>query len=259
MNKDKLTDVIVSNILNKGVSVIRPTLNTSIHIMRENLVQNDIDINVIDKQAFRASIYIRPVINKIISGDVTPANIVFIVKHVNQLILQLEVQLDLRLKDSTCRVFVLTYFLYMMFLISCKIATKKPVGLNIPTVAVFMAPLLDELGLFIYAVKKEKILPIKGYFRSSKFTRLFFDSLFAGGLARPFSIESLAISIMYNVYFKLFENAKVKRILKTDVDNDVNNLCLIFFILLISVYSLNIKPYINRSARYLITLHEENK
>jgi hypothetical protein len=259
MDKNKLTDIIVSNILNKGVSVLRPTLNTSIHTIKQYFIQNNIDISIIDKQAFKAAIFIRPVINKIISGELAPANIVFIAKRVNQLVLQLETQLNLRLEDMICRLFVLTYFMYMMFIISCKIATKKPVGLNIPTVAVFMAPLLDELGLFIFAVKKERVLPIKGYFRSSKFTRLFFDSLFAGGFNRPFSIESLAVSIMYDSYLKLFENKRIKRILKTDVDNDINNLCLIFFILLISIYSLNITPYLNRSSRYLVTKYEENK
>ena len=254
MNKDKLTDVIVSNILSKGVTVMRPTLNVSIHIMKDYLSDNNIDFSIIDKQAFKAAIFVRPVITKIIADGLTPSNLTFIIKHVNLLVLDLETQLNLRLKDVVCRLFVLTYFLYMLFVITCKIVTKKPVGLNIPTVAVFMAPLLDELGLFIYAIKKEKVLSIKGYFRSSKFTRLFFDSLFAGGFNRPFSIESLALNIMFDVYLKLFDNKKVKRILKTDVEGDIKNLTLLFFTLLISIFSLNVKSYTFRLSRYLISI-----
>lgn len=258
MDKNKLSDVIVANIISKGPSTMRSSLNSNIHTMKQNFISNDIDISIIDKQIFRNVVFIRPVIIQMISEKLTRTNIMFVMTHTNALISELDAQLNLRLKNPVTRLFVLTYYLYMLFLISCRIATKKPVGLNVPNVAVFMAPLLDELALFILAVTKEKVLPIKGYFRSSKFTRLFFDSLFGGGFYRPFSIESLALSIIYDVYLKLFEDKKIKRTLKTGVD-EINDLCLIFFILLISIYSTTIKPYINRSSKYLVGLYEENK
>jgi len=261
MDKEKLSDIIVANVIGKSPSIIRPNLIHNINAIKQFLIQNyNIDITKIDKQAFKTTIAIKPMLLKIVSEDLSPNNIVFIMKHTNLFSLELDAMFpELKPEDVIAKLFVKTYFLYMVFLISCRIITKKPISMNLPTVAVFMGPLLDELALFTFVVGKQKLLHINGYFRSSKFTRLFFDSLYSGSFKRPFSIESLAINIMYSTYVKLFENEKIKRILRTDVSNEINVITLTFFMLLVSTYSVNIKTYIKRSSRYLITLYEKNK
>lgn len=260
MDKGKLSDIIVTNVITKSPSIIRPNLIYNIKTIKEYLIQNyNIDTTEIDKLAFTATIEIKPMLFKLVGEEISQANVVTIIKSINDLSLQLDTMFPLKQEDVTAKLFIKTYFLYMVFIISCRIITKQVISLNIPTVAVFMGPLFDELALFTYVLTKQKLLKINGYFKSSKFTRLFFDSLYSGGFTRPFSIESLAINIMYDVYLKLFENEKIKRILKLDIDKDINKLTFLFFTLLVSIYCINIKPYLNRSSRYLITLYEKNK
>jgi len=261
MEKGKLSDIIVTNVINKGSSVIRPNFLANIKIIKDHISQNcNIDISIIDKQAFKTAIAIKPLVLKIMMMDDDKiSNVAYIIKHVNLFTKELDLILGVKDDDPVGKLFVKTYFFNMLFTVICRIVSKQSISLNIPTVAVFMSPLFDELGLFTYVLSKRKILKINGYFRSSKFTRLLFDSLYSGGFQRPFSIESLAINIMYDTYIKLFDNAKIKSILRVDVKEYTNTLTFLFFMFAISIYSNNIKTYLNRSSKYLIGLYESNQ
>ena len=111
MEKGKHSDIIVANIISKGASVIKPNFLTNIKAIKEYLSQNsNVDISIIDKQAFKAAIAIKPLLFKVMADDDKISNVVYIIKHVNMFAMELDLLLDIKEEDPIGKLFAKTYF-----------------------------------------------------------------------------------------------------------------------------------------------------